>query len=308
MMWVGRVLMTVVMLGAAVTHGRAADDETLRVKALYDAAAYDQALGAIDALVAARPTGSPLPNEILEVRALSLLALARQDEAEQAIESLLQHNPQYTVNATAPPRWRAAVERVRARTWTAALRARYSAAKEQFDAEAYGAAADGFDTVLCLLAERPATESSMPDLSDFALMVKGFLDLSRTRIRRTPAPLPPLPSITFELQPSLLPKRETTIATRPYRKGDRGVAPPVPIRQELPAWPHGAVPPRRRGELNIVVDEQGRVERSALRERLDPLYDGLLLDAARRWKFKPATKDGTPVKYELSLNLEFAPQ
>jgi hypothetical protein len=45
----------------------------------------------------------------------------------------------------------------------------------------------------------------------------------------------------------------------------------------------------------------GQVERAAIRNSRYPTYDELLLQAARNWRYRPALKDGTPVKYSRTI-------
>jgi TonB family protein len=54
---------------------------------------------------------------------------------------------------------------------------------------------------------------------------------------------------------------------------------------------------RRRGVLEVVFDAKGRVVSAEIRESVHPIYDNLVLTAARDWKYEPATVDGKPVKY-----------
>jgi TonB family protein len=49
--------------------------------------------------------------------------------------------------------------------------------------------------------------------------------------------------------------------------------------------------------LDIQIDERGQVERASVRNSRYPTYDEILLQAARNWRYRPAVKDGTPVKY-----------
>jgi hypothetical protein len=39
------------------------------------------------------------------------------------------------------------------------------------------------------------------------------------------------------------------------------------------------------------------VESATLREPVNPLYDELLMAAARTWRYKAAVKDGKPVRF-----------
>ena len=41
----------------------------------------------------------------------------------------------------------------------------------------------------------------------------------------------------------------------------------------------------------------------AMRARIHPVYDTALMNAARDWKYKPATLDGQPVQYRKLLQI-----
>ena len=56
-----------------------------------------------------------------------------------------------------------------------------------------------------------------------------------------------------------------------------------------------------------MIDENGSVESAAMNVTIHPSYDPVLLKAARAWKFRPATKDGKPVKYRRYLEIRLPP-
>ena len=77
-----------------------------------------------------------------------------------------------------------------------------------------------------------------------------------------------------------------------YIGGEPGLVAPVAIRQVVPDVPASvAGMTRDRGFLEIVIDEQGRVISSGLRTAIHPMYDSLLLNAAKDWKYRPATDE-----------------
>ncbi len=45
-----------------------------------------------------------------------------------------------------------------------------------------------------------------------------------------------------------------------------------------------------------MVDEKGGVVNAAIRQSIHPVYDALLLAAARTWRYRPATKGGVPIR------------
>ena len=52
-----------------------------------------------------------------------------------------------------------------------------------------------------------------------------------------------------------------------------------------------------RAVLDVFIDQQGTVERAVMRESVHPIFDALVVDAARGWKYRPALKDGAAVRY-----------
>ena len=70
----------------------------------------------------------------------------------------------------------------------------------------------------------------------------------------------------------------------------------MPLKQTLPPFT-GLTIPARQGVLDVLIDEHGLVQSAAMRVPIDPRYDRLVVDAARAWKYDPATLAGAPVKY-----------
>jgi len=94
-----------------------------------------------------------------------------------------------------------------------------------------------------------------------------------------------------------------------YGVDDPDVIAPVAVRQELPRIPSMVTAQARgRGVLEIVVDEKGRVTSAVVRESVHPIYDNLVLNAARDWKYQPATFDGQPVKYRKMIQINVTRQ
>lgn len=57
------------------------------------------------------------------------------------------------------------------------------------------------------------------------------------------------------------------------------------------------------GVIDIVIDETGRVVDAVISQSLNSSFDLLMVRSARTWKYRPATKDGTPVRYRKTLIL-----
>jgi hypothetical protein len=99
--------------------------------------------------------------------------------------------------------------------------------------------------------------------------------------------------------------------TRIYSAADSDVLPPVAIEQTIPQW----VPPAGNlryqefsGVLEVLIDENGSVASAAMAQRVNVIYDQVLLSATKRWRYRPAQRAGQTVKYRKSINIVLRPQ
>jgi hypothetical protein len=81
-----------------------------------------------------------------------------------------------------------------------------------------------------------------------------------------------------------------------YDSRDADVTPPIEL------WPHvpnlrSGIAPANIAAFDIVIDEAGAVESVRARVPLKRWDHVMLLSAMKAWRFRPATKDGHPVKY-----------
>ena len=87
-----------------------------------------------------------------------------------------------------------------------------------------------------------------------------------------------------------------------YTPADAEVIPAVMLRPYIPSTgPHPA--PAETGVLEIVVSETGIVERVRLISTANRFQERMLVAAAKAWKFRPALKDGQPVKYRITVRV-----
>jgi protein TonB len=101
--------------------------------------------------------------------------------------------------------------------------------------------------------------------------------------------------------------------TQPAEEGifisEPPVSAPQPIYTPQPEYPsllrNGK--PRIQGTclLGVKVDEQGRVSEVHVTRSLDQRLDQNATDAVKRWKFKPAMRDGKPVTACISVEVDF---
>jgi TonB family protein len=84
--------------------------------------------------------------------------------------------------------------------------------------------------------------------------------------------------------------------------------PPKPLKQVPPASTDAMRRSSLRGTVTIecIVDEKGRVTDAKVARPLTPEADQAALECAQKWLFKPATKDGQPVKARMLLPFQFS--
>ena len=221
-------------------------------------------------------------------QALCLLALENQSGAEAKAVEILRADPLFTLPRDFPPRLGTLIENVRARLRPQLAQTHYVAGKERFEAGDHAAAVREM-TLVIQLASEPAAASD-PSLHDVKVLAEGFRDLAQRAIDNPPAPSADGPDAG------------TTA---------HGVVPPVVIRQDMPPGPprlasHFALQDGGSliGVLEVVVSATGGVKSATLARRIHPVYDALLLAAAKQWKYEPATLEGEPIEYVKRLNIK----
>jgi hypothetical protein len=90
-----------------------------------------------------------------------------------------------------------------------------------------------------------------------------------------------------------------------YSEKDRDVVPPQ--TSEILPGPTFARWTTRTNAMEVIVSETGDVERVRLVTPPQRMPDMIVLSRAKVWKFKPAMKDGRPVRYRLLLTWEVNP-
>jgi TonB family protein len=261
---------------------------TTDIRLLYESADYEGAL-ALAARLEATTLGAEDVREIQLYEALCELAMGKQARAESKLESILQADPLYQPPDGMPNRIRLLTDHVRSRLAPALAQARYRAGKTHFDAKNCTAAAAEFALVLDLV---PSDAGETPQqLDDVRTLASGFLALCNETLAARPA-------------------ATTRPASTPVLANDPDVVPPMTVHRDVPAWPVQLRALRRAGDVTfsgiveVSVNKNGRVEAARIIERIHPLYDGLLLAAAKNWVFEPATKNREPVDYVLHLKVD----
>jgi TonB family protein len=295
-------------------------DDLAAARDLYAAAAYEEALAALDRV---RATGVAPADAfaVEEYRAFCLLALGRNEEAQKAIEAMVAADPLYRPAAELSPRVRSAFSSVRKRFLPTVIPQRYAKAKAAFDSKDYATAAATFAQVLNVLADPDVAHAAgQPPLSDLRTLATGFQELSVKAILPEPPepepappvaePSPPPPS-TGSNPPA--PAREPAqaqagpgVAPRIYTALDARVVPPAPIRQDLPAFTGRLAEPAL-GSMEVLIDERGAVEFARILMSADTSYDRRALDATRNWRYRPAMVDGVAVKFRKIIQIAIKP-
>lgn len=290
------VTVSLLLMTGTVAAGQ---DSIAAARDLYASAAYEDALAVLNRL----PDAGRAIDEaraIEQYRAFCLLALGRTAEAEHAIEAVVAAEPGYRPSTDLSPRVRTAFSDVRRRVLPGIIQQKYMQAKAAYDRKEFANSAAQFDRVLESMNDPDAAAAlSQPPLSDMRMLALGFKDLAAIAAAPPPAPAPPPPPAAPE--PAPVPK-----APRVYTGNDLNVVMPAVIRQELPPYP-GQVPFARQGMIEVLIDETGAVESAMMRVSVTAMYDALALNAAKAWRYHPATVNGAPVKYRKAVQVTIKP-
>jgi hypothetical protein len=277
-----------------------AEQSVAAARELYASAAYDEALTALNALGEGRPTEE---QQVIGLyRVLCLVALGRAAEADAALETLITQHPLYRPALDdLSPRMRSTFTDARKRLLPNVVQQRYAEAKAAFDRRDFQAASASFTWVLDALTDPDLTPlAGQPPLSDVRTLASGFHDLSEKAL----APPPPPPPVVVAPPVALTP--EPRDYRRLYSPADADVVPPVAVRQSFPPFP-GKVTAARVGLVEVIIGSTGEVQSATMVAPTHPLYDDLVVSAAKRWQYRPAMADGVPVKYVKQVRVSLTP-
>lgn len=319
---IGRRLLAAALVSLVLGPGftaAAAQDSFEAARALYAAAAYEDALAMLTRLEA-EATGLPrgVRRDLEATRALCLLALDRQAETRAAMEAVVDIDPQFEFDeAAAAPRVRALLAEARARRLPEIIRQRYEEARLVYEAGSYTEAAARFDAVLVLLEDPVLARSDATTLlRDLRMLARDFHALSVKATGTAPAGAtpeaaavarqaggqPPTPAADRAASPAPSLPAPTTGATgqTPETLQAPLVIPPAPLEQRAPVWsPDLGLEPGRtyQATVEVVIDESGRVTSARILDSITPAYDARLLETVRRWRYRPGTRDGVAVRF-----------
>jgi TonB family protein len=253
-------------------------------KTLYAAAEYDKALEVVTSLDSI---------EAQQYKALCLLALGRQADASTAIEALVNSSPTFIPSAEeAPPRFVELVTKVRQKLLPSVARRMFAEGRERYAEKQNDEAVKRFSLVLTLLNDPAFADANTKQ--DLETLAKGFIDLANAApppVKVTAAPPEPIPP----------PPPAPSGAAAPPPK----IIAPVALVQTVPPMPT-ELAARTDAKLVIVVliDETGRVTSATVKESAHPVYDRLVTQATRNWRYAPATRNEIPIPSEQVVTIQ----
>jgi TonB family protein len=291
MKFVAALLATTLLLAPSVARGA---DDLSTAKELYAAAAYEDALTLLGKLSESSSTAPDVAAQIDVYRSFCLYALGRTQEAEAVAQSLLRKNPLFKPQSEdLSPRVEAMFTQVRKQLLPGLIRERYRAAKAAVDRKEFGEAEPQLVLVRDMIKQAEQLGIRDESVTDLGVLADGFLDLARAatapKAAATPAPAAPAAATKPDLPP----------APRVFDATSAGVVQPVALRQSLPSPPLALskLLVGKRGVLEVTIDTEGKVVDAVMRDSVNSAYDTMVVNAAKMWRFKPATKDGVPVRF-----------
>jgi TonB family protein len=252
-------------------------------KTLYAAAEYDKALEVVTSLDSV---------DAQQYKALCLLALGRQADASTAIESLVNSSPTFIPSSEdAPPRFVELVSKVRQKLLPTIARRVFAEGRDRYGDKQNEEAVKRFSLVLTLLND-PAF-SDVNTKQDLETLAKGFIDLAN-------ATAVPVKVVAAPPEPVTPPPVAATPTATPPK-----VVPPVALSQEVPPMPTElASRVDTKLVLVVLIDETGRVTSVTVKESAHPVYDRLVSQATRNWRYTPATRNGVPIPSEQVVTIQ----
>jgi hypothetical protein len=302
---VGVLIASALMLAGLPAPVFAQQDLIARVKDYYANASYEEAL---QTLRSAPQPAAPIAGvtDAAAYQVFCLVALGREKEATEAIAAIVRTDPLYHPTETdVSPRIRTFFENVRRPLLPGIVRQLYASAKDRLERKEHLEAKKDLDQVIALLDEMKASEDQ--DLADLRTLALGFRDLTVIAAAReaAPPPAPPTAAPTPLVKPVTLaaPPKPPVI----YSSTDNDVTVPVVVARALPPWRAMSQVERLqtfRGQLELLIDEKGKVLSTKMLKPLRPDYDPALMKSAMAWTFRPATKDGQPVRYRYVMDMQ----
>ena len=209
-------------------------------------------------------------------QAATLLASGRAEDAQRVFDSIVLANPLYQIDsARSTPEAVAALEASRRDILPALARRDYMSARAALDAGDYDRALSEGSRIATMIAHYDG-DAAFTGL-------RGALQQLLARA-------------------SVMKAREDD---RVYAEADDGVTPPAPLSRQLPATLPFGITSSTVGRLEMLISRDGEVETVKLHTPLNRYHERMIVSAAKAWRYRPALKDGKPVRFRLvtSINL-----
>jgi hypothetical protein len=287
-----------------VTATASAQEPLTKAKALYDSAAYEEALTVLAAV--------NIP-EAQQYRALCMLALGRPQDATGAVELLVSASPTFEPSTEdVPPRFVTLVSEAKKKLLPGIARKTFNEARDQFKTGDREAALKKFNLVVTLTSS-PGFKDS-PDAEDLRTLASGFIELTNASAplparadAKAPAAGPanaPPPTPVAET-PKIAAAETPKVAAAETPQAPAEVIQPVVVRQDIPPIPSGISGlGSPTASVKVEIGADGRVINASMQQPSHPLYDRLVLQKAREWLYTPALLNGRPVPSEKVVTIQ----
>ena len=305
----------------ATQVGICAQDSLTAAKDLYASAAYEDALSTLTRLTEGGGAAPDIARQVDEYRAFCLYALGRTGEAESVAETMIRREPMMKLDSPdVSPRLEVMFSTVRKRLLPSLIRERFKTARTALEQKNLSEAEPQLAEAKLMIADAEKLAIKDEGLADLSVLVDGFLQLVRSTADQrqataqpaaanmpqespaAPAPAAPAPA-PLRIEPAPVPAS----APRVYTVDDVGVIPPAVINQRMPAMTPDLVRITKAmntsAVVEIVIDEKGDVADATIIKSVNTSFDNIVIAAARRWKYRPALKDGVAVRYVKTLIL-----
>jgi len=288
-----RTLSTILALIAVASAAAAQDDPLKTARDLYGSAAYVEALAEL-ARVGSTASTPTTTRDTDAYRTFCLFALGRDGEAQAVAESIVRNDPAFSIDQfpDASPRIVAMFASVRRRVLPQLIREDYRVTRTHA-AEGAPDAESRLKNLRQLLDTAENIGAWDQTLADVRLIVDGLLDLAHAA-----QPRPPADNATTT---SAAAAPESVAPASSVSSTNAAVVAPVPVFQPQPAIPPSLLTLvrqlRRTGTIDVAINERGTVDDVTVKQSLAPAYDKLLVATAKTWRYKPALKDGVPIKF-----------
>ena len=84
---------------------------------------------------------------------------------------------------------------------------------------------------------------------------------------------------------------------------------PIPIRETFPGWnpPNSSSRVEFEGTVQVSISATGTVDSAEIVKSVHPVYDALLLRAARGWTYQPARRNGVAMPSDKLVTVRLKP-